>query len=1189
MKKFLVILLSLSLVLGICSACGTIKYTVTVENGQVWVDGAEQSNSVTVKKGKSVTVKYTGSETFTAWVNADDQNQVLSRDSEFTFTVTANVSLKAITTPINPGPSVQPSVQPTVVPTVAPTVVPTVAPTVVPTVVPTVAPTVVPTVVPTVAPTVVPTVVPSVVPTTQPTVAPTTQPTVQPTVVPTVQPSVPAGDATLTITGGTIWVGGENRGTEVTVPVGTEITIKYTETNGKEFYSWYFGDWEYIDWQTEATFTVNQSMDIWPDIGDVPFNFENVVFEDASVGYNGANAIPEIQYETTYTKDGDEFQPLVNVTYMVNGDPSVTTAVNAGTYTITATLSADNFNTASFDMELTIVPGNLPTAAANKIVTYDPNVAKVEIDVINRIPNDSVTVIYRKDGQVVDAPKAVGTYSVEITANCANYVEKKFSATIIINKAVGEIATPGDTVTFDAADLKTTPVTALEGVSVNNEEQTVVQTIMKGGVVVDRIQDAGSYTVLLDAAATANYEAATRKYVNVVVYEEAVEEPPADADFDIDTDLANISFVDKTVDYNGDVQEIMFTGEYPVDAYTVAFKDAQAKDAGRYSAQVRFTHTASGTKKDFKATFTINKVALTLTAPDFTHVQGESLPNLVTLVSASGLQGADTIASLDGNLVMEHNLTRTSAAFTSFYSHIADWRKDTASTLGEIVDGNFVYPITISGLTSKNYDISFAPGKATVVMPEFKGATTVSPKIAPVDGQPLGLHYDSSVKSTMTLNGKEFYGMGVNYFSIMNDATPQAGFNPTTACENLELLASYNVKAIRFRFMPFYDREYGSFYNYYGQFIQYFDTIVAKAEEVGIGLVPSIYFTNAYVNLFDEGDAIALRDNNSKTFKFLEAFTTFFVNRYAESPAIFIWEFGNEFNLAADNGLPVDELPAGSSREKATWTEDKMTTETLNEFYKDWQKIIRDADPYDRLIGTGDAAMRPAAYHLWKKSVTSHSDASYGADWTEDTFEEQCLATSRFNPNGMNAISMHVYSGQHASGVYNMISADSVYGSTMVDYMTKTMELAATVSSYDGTQYEGRGFPASVQGDVQDGKAIYWGECYLGSGGGTAKDPVVGPDHEITFEEVKLVIDNYGDAQIQTHFPLILLWNYDHNGILLEKREDEHSNGTEWSWCVEPEGGNDKGFFTLTSLKETNDAIDAGLSSANRVASPVRS
>ncbi|MBR2617445.1 MAG: hypothetical protein IKC56_04375, partial [Clostridia bacterium] len=288
---------------------------------------------------------------------------------------------------------------------------------------------------------------------------------------------------------------------------------------------------------------------------------------------------------------------------------------------------------------------------------------------------------------------------------------------------------------------------------------------------------------------------------------------------------------------------------------------------------------------------------------------------------------------------------------------------------------------------------------------------------------------------------------------------------------------------------------------------------------------------------------------------------------------------GNEFNLAADNGLPVDELPAGSSREKATWTEDKMTTETLNEFYKDWVKIIRDADPYDRLIGTGDAAMRPAAYHLWQKSVTSHSDAGWGADWTADTFEEQCLATSRFNPNGMNAISMHVYSGQHASGVYDQISADSVYGSTMEEYMTASMNLAARVSSYDGSQ---------KGGDVQDGKALYWGECYLGSGGGTAKDPVVGNDHEITFEEVKKVIDNYGDAQIKTHFPLILLWNYDHNGVLLDNREDEHSNGTEWSWCVEPEGGNDKGFFTLTSLKETNDAIDNN-TTATRVASPVRS
>ena len=117
-------------------------------------------------------------------------------------------------------------------------------------------------------------------------------------------------------------------------------------------------------------------------------------------------------------------------------------------------------------------------------------------------------------------------------------------------------------------------------------------------------------------------------------------------------------------------------------------------------------------------------------------------------------------------------------------------------------------------------------------------------------------------------------------------------------------------------------------------------------------------------------------------------------------------------------------------------------------------------------------------------------------------------------------------------------------------------------------------------------KTCYFGECGTGADGVIdVVDPVLNPKNR-TYTDQKRVVDALGDAMMRTHFPLALLWNYDPVGYLTPDRGDEHSLGTEWSWCIEEQ--NDKGFFFMTSLKETNDAIDAGAATATRVKTPVR-
>ncbi len=104
--------------------------------------------------------------------------------------------------PVDPAPSVTPSVipsaqpsavpsmQPSAVPSMQPSAIPSVQPSATPSVIPSAQPSVIPTVVPTSAPSVTPSVIPSVIPSAKPSVTPSVIPSVMPSVAPSSNPGV---------------------------------------------------------------------------------------------------------------------------------------------------------------------------------------------------------------------------------------------------------------------------------------------------------------------------------------------------------------------------------------------------------------------------------------------------------------------------------------------------------------------------------------------------------------------------------------------------------------------------------------------------------------------------------------------------------------------------------------------------------------------------------------------------------------------------------------------------------------------------------------------------------------------------------------------------------------------------------------------------------------------------------------
>ena len=178
MKKFLSVLIAISMLLCIFASCDTNPDDKTTEAPTPTPTEAPTA-APTSKPTEEPTIAPTAQPTAAATAEPTvepTEEPTLAPTEEPTAAPTEE-------------PTDAPTEEPTAAPTEEPTVAPTEEPTVAPTEEPTAAPTEEPTVAPTEEPTVAPTEKPTVAPTEEPTVAPTEEPTTVPTDAPTVAPT----------------------------------------------------------------------------------------------------------------------------------------------------------------------------------------------------------------------------------------------------------------------------------------------------------------------------------------------------------------------------------------------------------------------------------------------------------------------------------------------------------------------------------------------------------------------------------------------------------------------------------------------------------------------------------------------------------------------------------------------------------------------------------------------------------------------------------------------------------------------------------------------------------------------------------------------------------------------------------------------------------------------------------------
>jgi hypothetical protein len=258
----------------------------------------------------------------------------------------------------------------------------------------------------------------------------------------------------------------------------------------------------------------------------------------------------------------------------------------------------------------------------------------------------------------------------------------------------------------------------------------------------------------------------------------------------------------------------------------------------------------------------------------------------------------------------------------------------------------------------------------------------------------LGLSVSSS--GVLMHNGQPYRGVGANFY----DAFLRTLRSPTddSYVDGFKQLADNNIPFARFAACGFWPADYRLYLSDKEQYFKQMDGVVRAAEKSGVGLIPSLFWSN-----FAVPDVVGESRNQwgnpgSKTRAFMRRYTTEVVSRYANSPAIWGWEFGNEFQLALDFPDPLLHLPPvapqmGTPSRRGPG--DVLTFAMYQSALMDFARTVRGIDP-NRIIVTGNGLPRPSSYHM----ASEHR-------YIRDTAAQFSSILLRDNPGPFSPICIH--------------------------------------------------------------------------------------------------------------------------------------------------------------------------------------
>ena len=270
----------------------------------------------------------------------------------------------------------------------------------------------------------------------------------------------------------------------------------------------------------------------------------------------------------------------------------------------------------------------------------------------------------------------------------------------------------------------------------------------------------------------------------------------------------------------------------------------------------------------------------------------------------------------------------------------------------------------------------------------------------------LGLCADSMQGSGLSVRadgvllrgGTTYRGIGVNYFDAFartlkdhKDTSYEAGFRA---------LAENQIPFARFMCTGFWPAEMKLYLENKAEYFRLLDGVIQAAQKHGVGLIPSLFWYIPTVPDLVHEPCDQWGNPNSRTHEFMRAYTREVVTRYLDSPTIWGWEFGNEFDLSADLPNAKEHLPPivpklGTAQTRSD--RDILTHEMARTAFREFAKEIRKIDR-TRIICTGNSIPRPSAWHQIREGT-----------WTKDSPEQYAQVLAEDNPDLMDTITVHLY------------------------------------------------------------------------------------------------------------------------------------------------------------------------------------
>jgi hypothetical protein len=249
---------------------------------------------------------------------------------------------------------------------------------------------------------------------------------------------------------------------------------------------------------------------------------------------------------------------------------------------------------------------------------------------------------------------------------------------------------------------------------------------------------------------------------------------------------------------------------------------------------------------------------------------------------------------------------------------------------------------------------------------------------------------------TLLLNGVPYRGVGVNYTDAFLRPLRHPG--DESYRDDFRKLAANHIPFARITACAFWPSDYQLYLQDKEKYFKLLDGVVQAAEESNVGLIADLFWSNTAVPDLVGEPRDQWGNAQSKTRQFMRTYIGEVVSRYVNSPAIWSWEFGNEYNLPLDNPDGWRNLPPANprlGRTRSPGPDDALTTEIFTSAVSDFARTVREIDDH-RMLLTGNSIPRFTAYHM-------QTERKNGVDNAQQ-FATMLL---RQNPGPFNPICIH--------------------------------------------------------------------------------------------------------------------------------------------------------------------------------------